>query len=699
MADHSKFGFFYVKLDNKIGDFTTQLLLMKKNLLFSVFFFLILIFQTSAQEKNKIKFGDVSAKDFATKVYSVDSNASAVVIADIGSSKIEGNSKNSFSLNYKHFKRVHILNKNGYDIANVSILLYSNGVDEEELDKLKAVTYNLEGGKIVETKLDVKKNLFKDQISKNRVIKKFTFPNVKEGSIIEYEYAIVSDFLTNLQPWEFQGAYPRLWSEYNLSLPVFLGYVFLTQGYKNYDIKDKNQRNENFQVADSRGTGATERFSFNSSVDDYRWVIKNVPALKEESFTSTTDNHIAKIEFQLSELRPPAFRYERIMGTWEQLTENRINSEYFGQQLTKENGWLKDIVNPIITNADSKNEKARKLFAYIRDNFTCTNRNRHSMDQTLKGIVKTHSGNVAEINLLLTAMMKYADIEADPVILSTKSNGYTFPMYPILSKFNYVICRTKIDGKVIYLDASEPRNGFGQLPLQCYNGHARVVNNIAEAIDLNSDAITETKITSIFIINDENGNVVGSVQQTPGYYESVNLRERVKEKGMEQLQKDITKAFGTEIKISNFGIDSLDKYENNLGIHYEFEIMDDKEDIIYFNPIFGEGYKENPFKSAERLYPVEMPYAMDETVNLQLEIPQGYTVDEIPQSIIVKLNDQEDGVFEYRISKSGNYISLRSRIRFKRTFFMPEEYETLREFFNLIVKKQAEQVVFKKKKL
>ncbi len=41
-------------------------------------------------------------------------------------------------------------------------------------------------------------------------LKKFTFPNVKEGSIIEFEYTKMSDFLQNLEPWEFQGAYPRL---------------------------------------------------------------------------------------------------------------------------------------------------------------------------------------------------------------------------------------------------------------------------------------------------------------------------------------------------------------------------------------------------------------------------------------------------------------------------------------------------------
>ena len=153
-----------------------------------------------AQQKSNIKFGKVSPEDFKHKVYSVDTSAHAVVIADIGSTEIVGNTKGSFSLEFKRFRRVHILNKNGYDIADVQIGLYTDGGGEEELKSLKAVTYNLEDGKVMETKLETKSAVFKDKISKKVVVKKFTFPNIKEGSIIEYEYKITSDFIFNLQP-------------------------------------------------------------------------------------------------------------------------------------------------------------------------------------------------------------------------------------------------------------------------------------------------------------------------------------------------------------------------------------------------------------------------------------------------------------------------------------------------------------------
>jgi hypothetical protein len=240
--------------------------------------------------------------------------------------------------------------------------------------------------------------------------------------------------------------------------------------------------------------------------------------------------------------------------------------------------------------------------------------------------------------------------------------------------------------------------GFGRLGTECYNGHARVINESATPIDFNSDSLMERKLTSVFIINDEKGNITGSIQQTPGYYESYSLRSRIKDKGKDQLFADIKKGFNAEVEIKNPTIDSLESYDQPLHIKYEFDMTTEKEDILYFNPMFGEGWKENPFKSAIRRYPVEMPFAVDETYLLRLDVPNGYVIDELPKQVMVKLNEEEDGMFEFRLSESGGTISLRSRIRLRRAFYAPEEYELLREFFNLIVKKHNEQIVFKKKK-
>jgi hypothetical protein len=648
-----------------------------------------------SQAPAKIKFGKITPEDFEPKLYSVDSSASAVIIADIGSTEIVGNQKGSFSLIFKNFRRARILNKNGYDLADVEIAIYDDGKNEEELASLKAVTYNLENGKVVETKLDVKGAVFKDRINKNLLIKKFTFPNLKEGSIIEYEYKLNSDFIFNLQPWTFQGSYPRLWSEYNVSMPEFYYYVQMAQGYQPFFIKERKDRRDSFIYTDNSGI-QTNRETFSCNVADYRWAMKDVPALKEESFTSTIRNHIARIEFQLAELRSP-FTPRSIMGTWAGACEQMLKDEDFGLQLTKDNGWLNEVMDEATAGAKTPLEKAQRIYSYLRDNMTCTNHNRVHTDKNLRTVLKTRNGSEAEINLLLTAMLKKADLNAEPVLLSTRSHGYAYAMYPLMDRFNYVISNVRIGDKYYYLDASQPRLGFGKLGYECYNGHARIVNAEATPLELSADSLMESKITSVFIINDSSGNFDGTVQQTPGYYESNSIRSKVKEKGRESVFNDFKKGWTGEVNITKQNIDSLEKFEYPLAIKYDFNMKVDKEDLLYVNPMFTEGIKENPFKAAQRNYPVEMPYAIDETYLLRLDVPKGYVIDEMPKQLMLKLNEDNEGMFEYRISESNGIISMRSRLRISRAYFLPEEYEMLREFFNYVVKKHNEQIVFKKK--
>lgn len=655
-------------------------------------------FVLSAQEKPPVKFGSVSPKDFATTIYPIDSNAHAVVIADIGTTFMEGNNKNSISVVTKRYRRVHILNKNAFDVASESIFFYKNGDVEEELDKLKAVTYNLENGKVVETKLDTKNGVFKETINKNRFVRKFTLPNIKEGSIIEFEYTVRSDFFWQLDPWIFQGPYPVLWSEYNLEMPEFLGYTFLTRGYKKYDFTDKKTRTTSFTFTDARGTGASEREQINVNVTDHRWVIKGVPALKEENFTSTLRNHITRLEFQLAELRPP-YAYKNFVQSWSKVTTDLLHNESFGEKIARDNGWLDEYTNPVVLGATSDLEKARRIYYYVRDNFTCTNYSDFYAEQSLKNIVKSKKGTVAEINLLLTAMLKHEKITADPVILSTRSHGQTYELYPLMSQYNYVVVKAVIGTDAWFMDATEPRLGFGHLPVRCYNGHARVVNQTADPVYFVPDTLMERSSTSVFMINDEKGNMVGSLNKVPGYMESFSIREKINEKGKEAFETEVKKSFSQEVSLAKFKLDSLNKPEELVWINYDFDILDPKEDIIYFNPLLAsEGYKENPFKSAQRLYPVEMPYGFDRAYNLQMEVPEGYVVDELPKSMVVKMNEAEEGIFEYRISQSGSSISFRCRIQMKRAYFDPDEYEMLREFFNMIVAKESEQIVFKKKK-
>ena len=643
-----------------------------------------------------LKFGKIKPEHLQTKYYPLDSNASAVVLSDVGQAEIVGNNKGYFSVSVYRHRLVHILTKEGYDKADVSIPLSKSGEDEEKLTDVKAVTYNLEGGKLVESKLD-RNSIFKEKVNDHWSVRKFTLPNVKEGCVIEYEYTVVSDYISNLDPWTFQEDIPVIWSEFTLSVPEFYTYAFLGHGYHPFFISDRKNKQMNFSVAEARSTSSSGRVSFTAGVTDYRWVMKDLPAIRDERFSSALKNHRSSLEFQLASQKAPLADHV-YRSTWPALTTGLLQAEYFGERLSRENNWLSDEVKPLMVGTSSKLQKAQRIFAFVRDNFTCTGAQGIYVSQNLKTAVKQRKGSESEINMILTAMLRFADLDADPVILSTTDHGYALDIYPMITSFNYVVTKFNDEGRSYYLDASHNRLGFGKLLPECYNGHARVVNADATPLHLSADSLNERKLTTMFISNNASGEWTGSFKTTAGYYESYRLRNRLKEYGVENLSKELEKEHGSDIRLSEFKVDSLSRFDDPLSLSYELAFNLSGEDHLYVKPLFGQAFEKNPFQSAERYYPVEMPYNMDETYLATIEIPAGYELDELPKQLIAKLDEEGSAVFEYRISVSGSTISLRSRVQVKRTLFLPDEYPQLREFFNLIVNKQNEQIVFKKKK-
>ena len=112
--------------------------------------------------------------------------------------------------------------------------------------------------------------------------------------------------------------------------------------------------------------------------------------------------------------------------------------------------------------------------------------------------------------------------------------------------------------------------------------------------------------------------------------------------------------------------------------------------------MFGNALKENPFKSEDkRLFPVEMPYCSNDLFLINMEIPKGYRIEEMPKSVRIKL-DHEAGVFEYAIQQNGERVQLKCSLQINKAIYSAEDYYSLREFYSNILKKENEQIVFKK---
>jgi hypothetical protein len=117
-------------------------------------------------QKPPVKFGDVSIDDLKMNRYDKDSSASAVVLADYGESILQYDQNKGFVLHFERITRIKILTKDGLDQGNFSIPLYHDSGNDEKISGLKAVTYNLENGKIVESKLK-NDGIFKEKYDAN----------------------------------------------------------------------------------------------------------------------------------------------------------------------------------------------------------------------------------------------------------------------------------------------------------------------------------------------------------------------------------------------------------------------------------------------------------------------------------------------------------------------------------------------------
>ncbi|GGA87305.1 DUF3857 domain-containing protein [Puia dinghuensis] len=652
----------------------------------------------SAQGKAKNTWGKITPADFSLSAKSpiIDNNTNAVILDDEGSVHYIGSKTGWFSYVYTRQTRIKIINKKAFDLATISVGLYGRDESAERISNVQAATYNMDNGQVIQTKLEAK-DVFLNRMDKEQTEAKFSLPGVKEGSIIEYTYTITSEYWHYLPYWQFQWeSYPCLFSQYQVEIPRTLSFIFVRQGAHPYSTDKGAEGSGSYNIHNSRTATSLDQDRYYSiNTIKHTWAMKEIPAFGDERFLTTPENYLDKIDFQLSATNDGETSYDQT-NSWAKATEELLKRDDFGGALEQDNDQLNALTDKIAT-GDGQLAQAKAIYYYVSRHFTCTDHYDKYIKTNLRDVLKSNRGTVGDINLLLIAMLRRKAMHVDPVVLSTREHGFNLATYPILQRLNYVVARLKIDDHIYYLDAAHPQLGFGQLAGNCYNGHARIISNSDSAsVWFWADSLKEKKTTMVLISNTDKG-IEGQWQTTLGPEESYEVRKRVSEKGEQAYFKDIQTSWGEDMDISNGGIDSLDKPEEPIKVHYEFLLKQTAgASVFYLTPMLGEGYRENPYPAEDRKYPVEMPYTMDETYILSMEIPQGYSVDELPKSAKVAFN-ADQGYFEYLIQQGGGMIQMRCRVKLNRAQFQPEDYSALRDFFAFIVKKESEPIVLKKK--
>ncbi len=647
-----------------------------------------------AVPKKDVKFGKVELSEFEIKPGGADSAAGAVKLFDIGSCRFDPSTNGMAYVFERHF-RYKILNKNAYDLANLEIQLYTSSQGgKEDLEVIQGSAYNLENGKIVESKIN-KDAKFSEKVDRNYTIKKVTVPNVKENTIIEFRLRIKSDFIFQLRSWYFQGNYPTLWSDYTVIIPDWFRYKTNLNGYQPVELVENATITQNYVFKNAH----SQNDAVAADANLRRYVAKDIPAFKDEPFITTKDDHISKLSFELNSTNTPGGGYRDYTATWPKIVQGLYEDENFGLYLGKVN-YTKPLLAGILKGETDPEKKMLLVYTYVKSAVKWDEEySIYSSQLNAKAVLEKKSGNSADINLTLINLLKEAGISAKPVLVSTRGNG-THPGTPLLTQFNSVIARALINDRYVLLDAIDKNLPAGMISRANLNHKGLEITPTtyeAQWVDLESTVMTRTNFSYTLKL-DAGNTLAGNVYTGRTVYDALNQRDEYQSATNKDEYIKSLRATRNGLEISNFTNENLDDPNATYTEQMVVKITDQVEEagnLVYFTPLLYERTKENPFKLVERKFPVDFAHPFEENYRLILEFPANYQLDKLPKSEAFKLPDNK-AAFSFLFSADGNKIAVQSKISISKSVFTSEEYFDLKELFNKIVAKQAEQVVFRK---
>lgn len=624
-------------------------------------------------------FGKVSISDFSRT--DLDSNSNAIVLNEFGRSSVfVDDYDNRIKLQHEYHVLIRINNKEGFKKANFEIPSYKRGsYIRDYFDELKAVTYNLENGRIEKTELENKK-VFKENYSAYLDLNKFTLPNIKEGSIIEVSYRTLEQDLFNFKTWEFQNDIPKIQSQYIAIIPASFTYNVVLRGP--------------YKLSDQKGEALKEYIFLDGLRMDcskLTYSMKNIPAFVEEDYMTSPTNFKSAIYYELESIYYPSTGSKKTFSkTWKDVDIDLMNEKAFGGQL-KKTDLFKTSLATIVSPTDTKLEKAKKIYSYINKQIKWNNYLGKYAETGIEKALEKRTGNIGDINLALVTALLAADLEAYPIILSTRRKGTPNALFPVLSDFDYVIACVDIDGIKYKLDASNSYLPFGELPLQCLNERGRIIysKKSSDWYPLTAEESSDVNYVLEGTLNDQ-FKIKGKLTISSKGNKALLKRQHIAkfnslEEYWEKLDEEMPNITLTKSSIQNLeDIDQLliEEFDVTMDVSKQMG-----QDVLVLAPNIIDRISYNPFKAQERTYPVDMGFKSKTLYSIKLTIPDQYEIVEKPQNASLALPESA-AKYRYVTQINGNQLEILQSLVFNKPIFSVDEYFSLKELYSRIIQQQ-----------
>ena len=636
---------------------------------------------TSNAQDLKLKLGKIPGPDLQMTIYSEDSSAVAVVLGDYG--KVEF--MDVYNVSIERHVRIKILKTEGVDWGNYEIPVYSR-----DMPLVRGGTYNIEDGKEVEYKVK-REHQQRKEITDDFYITTVTFPNVKVGSVIDLKYSYTSyDLVKPVDDWIFQRTIPTREQALHIFVPEYLQFDFRMKGYEQIASNSEGTGNRTMRIGTNSVPVLTEHLVYYAH---------NIPGLRQERFITTLEDYRSTLSMEIDRIqfpgRPPAAILKK---EWPELEDKVMKDEDFGGRI-KGNRNTRELAAAITGNAETNEEKIAAIVNYVKSQFTWNGYYGIYGFTPTNELLATREGSVGDINLLMIHLLREAGVSTHPVLLSTRAHGRINPFFPQEDDCNFVIaCAMLDDERYLLLDATHDNYPLGMLPFRCRNGNGRIlIGGGGRWIPLTNGERNGVTYKGALTLA-EDGSAHGDLSLETTGYMAVDLEETLEEDGSEVRQNDLT-GDHNGWEFSDYEYNSAVAAEGKFSESMKVSTTDAAMaagDRIYFNTLVGLGLTENPFNTEIRRYPVNLGAPQDHNVLLQINLPEGYEVEEAPENQAFALPNN-GGTFRLTVIPGNGSITIISKMQLAKEEYQITEYHALREFVNVVIAKEDQQIVLKKK--
>lgn len=631
-----------------------------------IFLFFLLFTKpvTTIAKEKQFTIEEVKKADLSNKPFKDYPEAKASILFDFGKLMIEPDGED-FATFYSRHLRIKYLGDTSLSAYLLNLDFYT--------DADQIVIYSLNNNKLETIEItDDWKKLNKYEPFSN------TISQLKSGDILEFKFKIKINSPHVVPGWQFEYEIPVKWSELYVEVPDIFVYRPVFKGYVPLLINTGEIKlDKNGEWVEGDGY----------YVYRYRFAIEKIPPFKKVKYSPSSRNYLTAVDFYLEKIQAYKGKNSTIGKSWGDLTTALSRAEKLGMRIEEFDA------QPILAEmnlGEDIGSKVGYIYYWLKNNITWNGEAGIVAERPLDEVLKSGTGSIAELNLLLVALLKQAGVETSPVLLRTVELGNLNMALPQISQFNYLVAYTRIVDVDILMDVSEPCLEPGLLRISCLNGKGLIVNSRFEDwIDLENNRVASRRVTvQAEIIGDS--LTASIVEKRKNYYALQDCYDF--NKGLEIVK------YNPELKIIDISYANMDSLISGNKILVKCDataFMQEDDQSLNLNPFWFESIDENPFKEKERLYPISFPYLFADTWNFTLTFPEGYKVTEIPEAETIATPDNMIR-FVYTTKHMGNIIQVSAQLNVLVRQFDPVKYEDIQTFYGDIIKKMKESIKLKK---